>query len=83
MSAKACSAALNGIEACPIEVEVNAGWGGTLIVIIVSIPPQVPYTHRRLRRARQPQLARNIQLRIKSARGGRVLFRRGHLALYG
>jgi hypothetical protein len=35
--AKICSAALNGIEAFPVEVEVNAGWGDTLIVIIETI----------------------------------------------
>jgi magnesium chelatase family protein len=29
-----CSAALNGIEAYPIEVEVNAGYGDTLVVIV-------------------------------------------------
>jgi len=34
MIAKVCSAALNGIEAYPVEVEVNAGWGDTLIVIV-------------------------------------------------
>ena len=34
MLAKICSAALNGIEAFPVEVEVNAGWGETLIVIV-------------------------------------------------
>jgi len=34
MLAKVCSAALNGIEAYPVEVEVNAGWGETLIVIV-------------------------------------------------
>jgi hypothetical protein len=27
MLSKVCSAALNGIEAYPVEVEVNAGWG--------------------------------------------------------
>jgi hypothetical protein len=27
MLARVCSAALNGIEAYPIEVEVNADWG--------------------------------------------------------
>jgi magnesium chelatase family protein len=32
--AKICSAALNGIEAFPVEVEVNAGWGETIIVIV-------------------------------------------------
>jgi magnesium chelatase family protein len=34
MLAKVCSAALNGIEAFPVEVEVNAGWGETVIVIV-------------------------------------------------
>jgi magnesium chelatase family protein len=35
--AKVCSAAVNGIDAYPVEVEVNAGWGDTL-VIIVGLP---------------------------------------------
>ena len=34
MLAKVCSAAVNGIEAYPVEVEVNAGWGDTLIVVV-------------------------------------------------
>ncbi len=34
MLAKVCSAAVNGIEAYAVEVEVNAGWGDTLIVIV-------------------------------------------------
>ena len=34
MLAKVCSAAINGIEAYPVEVEVNAGYGDTLIVIV-------------------------------------------------
>src|SRR5438309_8074161 len=34
MLAKVCSAAVNGIEAYPVEVEVNAGWGDTLGVIV-------------------------------------------------
>ena len=29
MLAKVCSAAVNGIEAYPVEVEVNAGYGDT------------------------------------------------------
>src|SRR5207247_9080664 len=37
MLAKLCSAAVNGIEAYAVEVEVNAGWGDTL-VIIVGLP---------------------------------------------
>ena len=39
MLSKVCSAALNGIEAYPVEVEVNSGWGDTIVVMIVSIPP--------------------------------------------
>ena len=34
MLAKVCSAAVNGIEAYPVEVEVNCGWGETLVVIV-------------------------------------------------
>jgi magnesium chelatase family protein len=34
MLAKVCSAAVNGIEAYPIEVEVNDGYGETVIVIV-------------------------------------------------
>src|SRR2546422_4263939 len=37
MLAKVCSAAVNGIDAYPVEVEVNAGWGDT-IVVIVGLP---------------------------------------------
>ena len=33
MLAKVCSAAVNGIEAYPVEVEVNAGFGDTIIVV--------------------------------------------------
>jgi magnesium chelatase family protein len=34
MLAKVCSAAISGIEAYPVEVEVNAGYGDTLIVVV-------------------------------------------------
>jgi magnesium chelatase family protein len=34
MLARVCSAAVNGIEAYPVEVEVNAGWGDTKVVIV-------------------------------------------------
>jgi magnesium chelatase family protein len=34
MLAKVCSAAVTGIEAYPVEVEVNASWGDTLIVVV-------------------------------------------------
>jgi magnesium chelatase family protein len=34
MLARVCSAAVNGIEAYPVEVEVNAGWGDTNIIVV-------------------------------------------------
>ncbi len=34
MLAKVCSAAVNGIEAYPVEVEVNAGFGDTFIILL-------------------------------------------------
>jgi magnesium chelatase family protein len=34
MLARICSAALNGIEAYPVEVEVNCGYGDCLVVIV-------------------------------------------------
>src|SRR5207249_5252616 len=34
MLAQVVSADVNGIEAYPVEVEVNAGWGDTIIVIV-------------------------------------------------
>ncbi len=37
MLAKVCSAAVNGIEAYLVEVEVNAGYGDTTIVMVVNI----------------------------------------------
>jgi hypothetical protein len=40
MSAKVCSAAVNGIEAYPVEVEVNAGYGDTILVIVVNKTPK-------------------------------------------
>ncbi|HTA30271.1 MAG TPA: magnesium chelatase domain-containing protein, partial [Candidatus Cybelea sp.] len=35
--ARVLSAAVNGIEAFPVEVEVNSGWGDT-VVVIVGLP---------------------------------------------
>lgn len=40
MLAKVCSAAVNGIEAYPVEVEVNAGYGDTIMVIVVNKTPK-------------------------------------------
>jgi len=37
MLSKVCSAALNGIDAYPVEVEVNSGWGDT-VAVIVGLP---------------------------------------------
>src|SRR5215467_15723424 len=34
MLARVCAAAVNGIEAFPVEVEVDSGWGDTIIVIV-------------------------------------------------
>jgi magnesium chelatase family protein len=34
MLARVCSAAVNGVEAYPVEVEVNAGFGDTRIIIV-------------------------------------------------
>jgi len=34
MVARALSIDLNGIEAFPVEVEVNCGWGDTVIVLM-------------------------------------------------
>jgi hypothetical protein len=31
----------NGIEACPVELEANAGYGDTIIVIVVNIHPKI------------------------------------------
>jgi hypothetical protein len=36
MLARACSSAVNGFEAYPVEVEVNTGWGDTFIAIVVT-----------------------------------------------
>jgi magnesium chelatase family protein len=34
MLARVWAAAVNGIEAYPVEVEVNAGWGDTFIIVV-------------------------------------------------
>ena len=34
MLAKVCSAAMNGIDACPVEVEVDSGHGETYMIIV-------------------------------------------------
>jgi hypothetical protein len=37
MLARVLSAAVNGVESFPVEVEVNSGWGDT-VVVIVGLP---------------------------------------------
>jgi hypothetical protein len=37
MLARVLSAAVDGIEAFPVEVEVNSGWGDMVVVILSSI----------------------------------------------
>jgi len=39
MLACVLSAAVNGIEAFRVEVEVNCGWGDTMVVLFMSISP--------------------------------------------
>jgi hypothetical protein len=39
MLACVLSAAVNGIEAFPVGVEVNSGWGDTAVVLIMSFSP--------------------------------------------
>ena len=41
MLSKVCSAAVNGIDAYPVEVEVNSGFGDTIIVMIATNDPQL------------------------------------------
>jgi hypothetical protein len=43
MLARVLSAAVNGIEAFPVEVEVNSGWGDTTVVLIMSISPTLEF----------------------------------------
>jgi hypothetical protein len=37
MLSRVCSAAVNGIEAYPVEVEVNAGYG-EISIVLVGLP---------------------------------------------
>lgn len=39
MLAKVCSAAVQGIEAYPVEVEVNVGWGDSSVVMLSQYNP--------------------------------------------
>jgi hypothetical protein len=40
MLARICSAAVNGIDAFAVEVEVNCGYGETFIAIVVNNTPE-------------------------------------------
>ena len=42
MLSKVCSAAVSGIDAYPVEVEVNAGYGDSVLVIVVNNAPKLP-----------------------------------------
>ncbi len=44
MLSKRCSAAVSGIEAYPVEVAINPGYGDTLIVTVVNKTPSI-YEH--------------------------------------
>jgi hypothetical protein len=41
MLSRIFSAAISGTEAYPIEVEVNAGYGDTLVVIVINNTPHL------------------------------------------
>jgi hypothetical protein len=43
MLARVLSAAVNGIEAFPVEVEVNSGWGVTVVVIMETTQKKYSY----------------------------------------
>ena len=49
MLSKVCSAAVNGIDAFPVEVEFNAGWGDT-VVVVVGLPDAAVKKSGKLRR---------------------------------
>lgn len=40
MLSKACSAAVNSVDAYPVEVEVNSGYGDTLIAMLFWTLPR-------------------------------------------
>ena len=43
MLSKVWSAAVGGIEAYPVEVEVNVGYGDSLVMIVVNKTPKALY----------------------------------------
>jgi hypothetical protein len=44
-SARRATADVNGIEAFPVEVEVNSGWGDTVVVVIMPNSPILRFEH--------------------------------------
>jgi hypothetical protein len=77
MLAKVCSAAVNGIESYPVEVEVNAGYGDPIIVIIVSISPSARAVRRGMEARKSPwnrARTRGSENRERSRSGGRRTF---------
>jgi hypothetical protein len=68
------AAAVNGIEAFPVEAEVNSGWGETIVLFIVSISPNFnrPFSRRTARQLRfiskrESRRASPFSLRVASA----------------
>jgi hypothetical protein len=56
MLSKVCSAAVNGIDAYPVEVEVNSGYGDTLIIMISCDRPMLSAHPTALRPRPSPML---------------------------
>jgi hypothetical protein len=61
--ARVLSAGVNGIEAFPIVVEVNSGWGDTVVVLIMSILPTTLADTISARAARTDQMEVALQRR--------------------
>ena len=59
MLSKVCSAAVQGIEAYPVEVEVNVGWGDTNVVIVGLPDTSVKESRERVTAAIAGLLARS------------------------
>ncbi len=67
MLAKVCSAALTGIDAYPVEVEVNAGYGDTLIIIVGL--PDAAVKGCRCKRIPRPRHNCPRQFRLQTSHG--------------
>ena len=66
MLAKVCSAAGNGIEAYPVEVELNPGYGDTVIVIVGLADAAVKF--REITSERTGEASAQIRERVIAAR---------------